>query len=216
MFRVLFLGNGSKYSKDALRILEKYISLDNVEIHNMNKRYNFGNESYNFGISFLYSYLVPEKELGNKLWINFHPGPLPKYGGRNIAYHAIKNEEIEYGGTLHYMDKSFDSGDIIKVEYFKVTESDTAYDIFNKSCNVLLNLFESYVPKFLTGINFEGKRQTKTNYYKKIEIDDYISVSKELKNEIRAKMFPPFYPKIKIGRNTYIVVPEKFIDEKKI
>ena len=46
-------------------------------------------------------------------FINVHPSMLPKYRGGNPYSRVIMNGETETGVTIHYMDDSFDTGDII-------------------------------------------------------------------------------------------------------
>ena len=91
---------------------------------------DFQNIDYDLGISFLYTYKIPASEFSkNKIWLNFHPGPLPEYKGRNLCYHAIMNKAPRFGATLHYMDKDFDTGNIIEVITFPIAADYTAGDL---------------------------------------------------------------------------------------
>jgi len=207
MFQVIFLGNGSPQALKA----EQYLKELNCKIilsQNEKSRLKINPRNYNIGFSFLYPYLVPSPEIKKATWVNFHPAPLPEYGGRNVAYHAIMNNENRFGGTIHYMDEAFDTGNIIEVKYFIINESDTAYDIYKRSCDVILKLFKKYVPLFISGQEISSTAQSNHKYYKKFKIDDFIKISDELKKEIRAKTYPSFYPKIKIGNKIFKIVPE--------
>lgn len=130
--KVIFLGNGSDYSQKAFNILKKYTN-NIFFFHNKKGKINEFSVGYDLGISFLYPYLVPKEETHKAVWINFHPAMLPEYGGRNIAYHAIMNQEKKFGGAIHYMDEKYDSCDIIEVEKFEIDKSMTAFDIYKKS-----------------------------------------------------------------------------------
>ena len=205
--RIVLLGNGSPISLEAEKRIKK-LNVDVFLCHNKKLRIKTYPNKYDIGLSFLYSYLVPSSEINKATWLNFHPAPLPEYGGRNVAYHAIMNNENRFGGTIHYMDETFDTGQIVEVKYFKINESDTAYDIYKRSCDVLLGLFNKYVPLFLSRQEISGTTQSNCKYYKKSKIDDFIQISDELKKEIRAKTYPPFYPKIKIGDKIFKINSE--------
>lgn len=45
--------------------------------------------------------------------INLHPSLLPKYRGGNPFIWTAYNQDIEYGVTVHFVDKGADTGDII-------------------------------------------------------------------------------------------------------
>lgn len=57
------------------------------------------------------------KAFPNKV-INIHPALLPKYGGKgmygNLVHEAVvKNNEVETGITIHYVNENYDEGTII-------------------------------------------------------------------------------------------------------
>ena len=63
--------------------------------------------------------------------INIHPALLPGYGGKGMygeAVHkaVIANHDKKSGITIHYVNKSYDKGDIIFQEHCLVEPSDTA------------------------------------------------------------------------------------------
>ena len=107
---------------------------------------------YDIGIGFLYTHKIPPSEFTTPFkWVNFHPGPLPFYRGRNLGYHAIINEEKEFGATIHYMDEKFDTGEIIETIHFPIENSFTAKDIIESSHEKLENLFIKHIPLILKG-----------------------------------------------------------------
>ena len=112
--KTIFLGNGTPHTIKAEKFI-KELDCDIVAMQNKPRRFDKYAKEYDIGFSFLYPFLVPKIEIKKTLWVNFHPAPLPKYGGRNVAYHAIMNNEIKFGGTIHYMDETFDTGNIIEV-----------------------------------------------------------------------------------------------------
>ena len=180
--KVLFLGNGSSHSLEVEKHLKR-MPCEVVYGHNNSLKFSDWKINYDLGISFLYAFKVPYNEVSSKQWINFHPAPLPGYGGRNLAYHAIMNEEKQYGGTIHYMDSSFDTGPIIAVNHFDIEEKDDAGDIFLRSCEVLIEMFDYYVPLVLSSNKqpIESSLQKNARYFKDIKFDDFITVSYAVK-----------------------------------
>jgi len=51
--------------------------------------------------------------INNLQCINIHPSLLPNYKGVDPVFFAMRDEAEEIGVTLHKMDESFDSGDIL-------------------------------------------------------------------------------------------------------
>jgi len=56
--------------------------------------------------------------------INCHAGKLPFYRGRNVLNWALINDEPEFGITVHYVDESIDTGDIILQRAYPITDDD--------------------------------------------------------------------------------------------
>lgn len=69
-------------------------------------------------------------------FINVHPSMLPKYRGGNPYSRVIMNGETETGVTVHFMDESFDTGDIIAQKPYHIHSKATMGTIFNE-LNVL-------------------------------------------------------------------------------
>ena len=172
---------------------------------------DFRNIEYDLGISFLYTYKIPASEFEkNKIWLNFHPGPLPAYRGRNLCYHAIMNGAKQFGATLHYMNKDFDTGNIIEVITFPIQSHFTAGDLSKLSKNALAQLFKKYIPIFLLGDEVKGKEQKEGGiYYKKTSIDGSIILPLEDQLKVKAlTVSPDFYAHTTIDGKKYYIVSE--------
>ena len=63
--------------------------------------------------------------------INVHPSMLPKYRGGNPYSRVIMNGETETGVTIHFMDESFDTGDIIAQKPYHIHSKATMGTIFD-------------------------------------------------------------------------------------
>ncbi|MBT0607051.1 phosphoribosylglycinamide formyltransferase [Aequorivita echinoideorum] len=75
-------------------------------------------------------------EFPNKV-INIHPALLPKYGGKGMygsfVHEAIhKNEELETGITIHYVNENYDEGAVIFQKTISISSDDTPQTIAQK------------------------------------------------------------------------------------
>lgn len=65
-------------------------------------------------------------------FINIHPSLLPDYRGPNPYSSVIINDEKETGVTLHFMDETFDTGDIIVQKKMQLSKIETMGTLFNR------------------------------------------------------------------------------------
>ncbi len=202
--KILFASHGCDCSKKALDIIE---SCSPVINHSLKQKISKFPE-YDIGISFLYTYKIPAEQL-DKTWINFHPAPLPEYGGRNVAYHAIMNESENFGATMHYMNEEFDRGDIIECQRFAIEKTDTAGDLVHKSYETLLTILRKHARNICDGKLPESFAQDETTYYKKEPINDFVEIDETTKIKIRSlTVHPNYYAKINIDGKIYNITPE--------
>lgn len=61
--------------------------------------------------------------------INIHPSLLPKYKGLNTHQRAIEAKDKEHGATVHYVNESLDSGEIIQQCRIPILEDDTPAEL---------------------------------------------------------------------------------------
>ena len=129
---MLFLSKKTKWCDTAKKYVLQYF--DNVTIFQGDTGDSLPEEVYNWKgdyiISYLSPWIVPEKVLKNtqKKAINFHPGT-PSYGGIGCYNFAIYNQEKEYGVLCHEMIKQVDSGEIIKIRYFPLSNNETVLSL---------------------------------------------------------------------------------------
>lgn len=100
--------------------------LDSLNIKNeiYTKDNNPSISSFDLGVSYCYPKRITEPLLSTpkKGFVNYHPAPLPKYKGPTELVEAIKNKELHWGVTVHYMDENYDTGPIIKLKNFDLHE----------------------------------------------------------------------------------------------
>ena len=87
-------------------------------------------------------WLIPENIIRQypKRIINIHPALLPKYGGKGmygdiIHETVIANHDHETGITIHYVNETFDEGEIIYQNKCLVENTDTTENSHTKFIN---------------------------------------------------------------------------------
>lgn len=72
-------------------------------------------------------------ELPRLGFINCHAGRLPFYRGRNVLNWALINGESEFAVTVHYIDASIDTGDIIRQDVVPILSGDDYGAVLEKA-----------------------------------------------------------------------------------
>lgn len=75
-------------------------------------------------------------ELAPKGFINCHAGALPFYRGRNVLNWVLINGEDRFGVTVHYIDESIDTGDIITQRFEVITPKDDYQSLLDKAVDL--------------------------------------------------------------------------------
>lgn len=87
--------------------------------------------------------------------INCHPSLLPQYRGANPYFFVIRHNQTETGITYHYLDDSFDTGDVIAQWKVPINKNETLGSLYIRlsleSSNLYLNILDK--------IEKEGKLQ---------------------------------------------------------
>ena len=104
--------------------------------------------------------------------INFHDGPLPKYGGLFSSTWAILNNEKNHGCCWHLMTKKIDTGNILSFKNFDIDKSDTAYSVDLKSLYFGYKIFEKDIIKIIktNKVSILIKNSKLKSYYGKKDI----------------------------------------------
>ena len=87
-------------------------------------------EKFDLGISYVYPRKImnPLLTTPKKGFVNYHPGPLPKFKGPHQYINAIESKEMDWGVTVHFMDEEYDTGPIIKLKKIKLHEPPNTID----------------------------------------------------------------------------------------
>jgi phosphoribosylglycinamide formyltransferase 1 len=108
-------------------------------------------------------WLVPEKiiQAFRKKIINIHPALLPKFGGKgmfgnNVHQQVIASAEKESGITIHYVDESYDEGDVIFQKKCAVEPTDTPESLAEKIHRLEIKYFPLVIESLLKKKNIES------------------------------------------------------------
>ena len=98
-------------------------------------------------------------------YINSHPSLLPKYRGPAPYFHIINNNEKKSGITLHFMDESFDTGDIIYQKEFEILPNETMGTLFNRTNYMISDGLIEVLSTLEKGEKLKTTPQDKDGYY---------------------------------------------------
>lgn len=82
--------------------------------------------------------------------VNIHPSALPYNKSRHSAFWGIMNG-TPLGATIHWMDETFDTGDIIGQATFEDDGVMSADQVYKRQLSLCVELFEKYLPSTLKG-----------------------------------------------------------------
>ena len=151
-------------------------------------------------ISYLYSRKIKPDliNLPSKGCINFHPAPLPELrglGGYNVA---ILEGMPAYGVSAHFVDETFDTGDIIQVKRFQIDPlRETAFSLEQKSQVIMFELFKEVIDTLQSGKELNRIRQGSGRYINRKEFESLRQVNSGdtpeiINRKIRAFWYPPY------------------------
>jgi len=169
----------------------------------------------NLVVSCGYRHIVPESilEIPDMGCLNLHPAYLPYNRGANPNVWSIV-EGTPAGVTLHYMDPSVDTGDIIARRKVETDFTDTGKELYQRLEDEQVDLFKTVWPDIIAGEPETIKQNEDAGTYHRTadfetlcEIDPEATVqTKEFLNRLRALTFPPYdNARIEIDGKTYYV-----------
>jgi methionyl-tRNA formyltransferase len=177
-------------------------------------------ESIDLVISYLYPKKIKEKliQLPKIGCINFHPAPLPEFGGVSPYCFGILEDLSYWRVTCHFIDKEFDSGDIIQVKKFDVDlKKETSFSLEQKSQKYLFELFKSIIKMIFEGKDLPRKEQGKGKYFSQKDFERLRQIDENdseeiISKKIRAFWYPPFSGAcIKIKNKEYTIINDDML-----
>lgn len=111
-------------------------------------KYFFPSTEFDYVISYLSPWILPQAVLDKGIAINFHPGP-PKYPGIGGYNFALYNGDESYGVVAHFMEEKVDTGMIFDTSDFAIFPNDTVETLKERSMSALLDLFYHVMQQIL-------------------------------------------------------------------
>lgn len=118
-----------------------------------------------------YGQILPKEILDIAPCINLHASLLPKYRGASPIQESLLNDDFYTGVTSMLMEEGLDSGDILALQYLKITPTMEVSEAFEKLSLIAAKL------TIMTLDNFENIKPIKQNeaevsFCKKIKKED--------------------------------------------
>lgn len=138
-----------------------------------------------------FPYIIPEAILNSvRLGVlNLHPAYLPYNRGWHTPTWAIM-DDTPYGATLHFMDKSLDTGDIVHQKELKISPGDTADSLYQKVLQLEVQVFKEAWPMIISETiasksqkNIKGTCHVKQDIksIQRMNLDDHVQTGQLLK-----------------------------------
>ena len=103
--------------------------------------------------------------------LNLHPALLPYNRGWNTPSWAIL-ENSRYGATLHFMEDTVDTGDIILQKELKIDAADTADTLYKRVLDLEIDVFKEAWPHLLTRtVSRQSQNVIKGTVHKKGDLE---------------------------------------------
>ena len=149
----------------GLDIIEYNISLSDKGFLQRIKNLNA-----DIGVVASFSKKLPKEllQLTKDGFINLHPSKLPDYRGANPYSHVIMNGEEESAITLHFMDETYDTGDIISQYCFDLDLNETMGTLFNRTNQMCASMIYEALD-YYENHSFPRRPQPTGENYKKAE-----------------------------------------------
>ena len=117
-----------------------------------------------------YGQILPREILDIAPCINLHASLLPKYRGASPIQESLLNDDFYTGVTSMLMEEGLDSGDILGLQYLKITSDMEVVEAFDKLSKIAAKL------TIVTLDNFENIKPLKQN-------ESQVSFCKKIKKE---------------------------------
>ena len=140
-----------------------------------------------------YGQILPKQILDIAPCINLHASLLPKYRGASPIQESLLNDDEYTGVTSMLMEEGLDSGDILGLEYLKITPTMEVEEAFNKLSQIAANLTITTLDNY-EKINPKKQNESQVSFCKKIKKEHglvQLSNAKKLYLKYKAYSFWP-------------------------
>lgn len=113
-------------------------------------------------VSFFFPKKIPKSvlELAPLGAFGAHPSLLPAYRGPDPYFWCLRNGDTETGVTLHRLDESYDTGDVIEMRRVAIPEKQTAFGLARALDRPALALLVEAMQRLARGETLVGTKQS--------------------------------------------------------
>ena len=187
--------------KDIVNLLNKKVNIDFLPVESVNEvesAIGAGNFHYGINISGIPGKLSIDSITKFKYGIvNLHSADTEQYRGRWCASWNIIDNCAETAYTWHYMNKDFDTGNVLTKGFIKIESTDTAFTLHNKILSQAIGSFNEVHLKLLQ--KDKGYPPGMHGKYKSAKMPFNGTINKQWSDDtverfIRAMHYPPYEP----------------------
>jgi len=128
-----------------------------------------------------YGQILPKEILDIAPCINLHASLLPKYRGASPIQESLLNDDNFTGVTSMFMEEGLDSGDILALQYLKITPTMEVHEAFSKLSEIAAKLTITTLDEF-DKIKPKKQNDSEVSFCKKIKKDDGLVSLKDAKD----------------------------------
>lgn len=136
-----------------------------------------------------YGWKVPDWTPYLSRAVNFHPSPLPEGRGPYPLFQALLNARPEWGISCHRLSPEFDTGSVLAVETFPITE-DTCQEVLQLRLQMRAKVLASNVARNLPRLWNDSQEQEAGSYWPRIDDTartlDFTQSVKDIMRVVRA------------------------------
>ena len=142
---------------------------------------------------------APLLSLPRRGFVNTHPSLLPYGRGKHYNFWSIV-DRVPFGVSLHTVDESVDSGDIVAQTELPYDWEDTGGSLYQKATEAMLKLVHETYPR-LRRLDFQARPQNLAvgTFHRSVELEATSSIdldkgyiARDLLNLLRARTFPGY------------------------
>ena len=157
--------------------IKKYCLDNNIDIPifqpeklkgNLDAQNDIENLNVDFIIVAAYGQILPKEILNIAPCINLHASLLPKYRGASPIQEALLNDDKYTGVSSMLMEEGLDSGDILALQYLKITPTMEVSEAFDKLSEIAAALTITTLDNF-DKIKPKKQNEAEVSFCKKIK-----------------------------------------------
>ena len=142
-----------------------------------------------------YGQILPKEILKLAPCINLHASLLPKYRGASPIQEALLNDDNFTGVTSMFMEEGLDSGDILALQYLKITPTMEVSEAFSKLSLIAAELTITTLDNF-DRLNPIKQNESEISFCKKIKKENGLVDFSDAKNLFLKYKAYSFWPGI--------------------